>query len=101
MILDLRSLGTMISHKKSTMSLTPNRTNIRPNIKLQPITLLQKLSQRLATEFNYKNIPDLKPSTDYEQLVSLKNSCDIYADMILNSATDEEAKTLTDILNLT
>ena len=41
------------------------------------------------------------PLTDYEQLVSLKNSCDVYADMILNSATDEEAKTLTDILNLT
>ena len=34
-------------------------------------------------------------------MVSLKNSCDVYADMILNSATDEEAKTLTNILNLT
>ena len=34
----------------------------------------------LATEFNYKNIPDLKSSTDYEQLVNLKNSCDVYAE---------------------
>mgnify|MGYP001252945399 CR=1 FL=1 len=34
----------------------------------------------LVTEFNYKNIPDLKSSTDYEKLVNLKNSCDVYAE---------------------
>ena len=38
----------------------------------------------LATSFNYKNIPDLKPSTEYNQLVALKTSCDVYADMVMN-----------------
>jgi hypothetical protein len=38
----------------------------------------------LATSFNYKNIPDLKPSTEYNQLVALRTSCDVYADMVMN-----------------
>ena len=33
----------------------------------------------LAASFSYKNNPDLKASTSYDQLVALKNSCDVYA----------------------
>ena len=52
----------------------------------------------LATSFSYKNIPDLKPSTEYSQLVALKNSCDVYADMIMNSATIDETKVMAGFL---
>jgi integrase len=52
----------------------------------------------LATSFNYKNIPDLKPSTDYGQLVDLKTSCDVYADMVMNSATVDETEVMADLL---
>ena len=52
----------------------------------------------LATSFSYKNIPDLKPSTEYSQLVALKNSCDVYADMIMNGATIDETKVVADFL---
>ena len=50
----------------------------------------------LATSFKYKNIPDLKPSTEYSQLVALKNSCDVYADMIINGGTIDEANVMAD-----
>ena len=40
----------------------------------------------LATSFNFANIPDLKTSTSYDQLVALKTACDVYADMIINSS---------------
>ncbi len=46
----------------------------------------------LATSFNYKNIPDLKPSTEYSQLVALKTSCDVYADMVMNAATIDDLR---------
>ena len=52
----------------------------------------------LATSFNYKNIPDLNPSTEYNQLVALKTSCDVYADMVMNSATIDETKVMADLL---
>ena len=44
----------------------------------------------LATVFHQRNIPDLKPTTDYQLLSSLKQSCDIYADQVINAATDDE-----------
>jgi hypothetical protein len=50
----------------------------------------------LATSFKYKNIPDLNPSTEYSQLVALKNSCDVYADMIINGGTIDEANVMAD-----
>ena len=52
----------------------------------------------LATSFKYKNIPDLKPSTEYSQLVALKNSCDVYADMIMNGGAIDEAKVMADFI---
>jgi integrase len=52
----------------------------------------------LASSFNYKNIPALRESTDYNQLVALKTSCDVYADMIMNSATIDETKVMADLL---
>ena len=44
----------------------------------------------LATSFNHKNIPDLKPSTSYSQLYALKTSCDVYAEIVLNTVTDDD-----------
>ena len=44
----------------------------------------------LATSFNHKNIPDLKPSTNYSQLYALKTSCDVYAEIVLNTVTDDD-----------
>ena len=44
----------------------------------------------LATVFHQRNIPDLKPTTDYQLLSSLKQSCDTYADQVINAATDDE-----------
>ena len=52
----------------------------------------------LATSFSYKNVPDLRPSTNYDQLVALKNSCDVYADMIMNGGTVDEVKLMADFL---
>jgi integrase len=52
----------------------------------------------LATSFNYKDIPTLRASTEYNQLVALKTSCDVYADMIMNSATIDETKVMADLL---
>jgi hypothetical protein len=34
----------------------------------------------LASSFNYKDIPTLRASTEYNRLVALKTSCDVYAD---------------------
>ena len=48
----------------------------------------------LATVFHQRNIPDLKPTTDYQLLFSLKQSCDIYADQVINAATDDELEHL-------
>jgi integrase len=48
----------------------------------------------LATVFHQRNIPDLKPTTDYQLLSSLKQSCDIYADQVINAATDDELSDL-------
>ena len=48
----------------------------------------------LATVFHQRNIPDLKPTTDYQLLSSLKQSCDIYADQVINAATDDELSIL-------
>ena len=53
----------------------------------------------LAAAFNHKPIPDLKPSTSYDQLKAFKTSCDVYAKMIMNAANPEEAKALGEILS--
>ena len=52
----------------------------------------------LASSFNYKDIPTLRASTEYNRLVALKTSCDVYADMIMNSATIDESKVIADLL---
>jgi len=52
----------------------------------------------LATVFHQRNIPDLKATTDYQLLSSLKQSCDIYADQVINAATDDELSDL-ELLN--
>jgi integrase len=52
----------------------------------------------LATSFNYKNLPKLKPSTNYDQLFTLKTACDVYAEMIANCATINEIKVMADVL---
>ena len=44
----------------------------------------------LATAFNHKGIPDLKPSTDYKVLVEFKRDCDHYARMVMQSTSKEE-----------
>ena len=44
----------------------------------------------LATALNHKDIPDLKPSTDYKVLVDFKRDCDVYARMVMNSTSKEE-----------
>ena len=45
----------------------------------------------LATEFKHKKIPNLKPSTNYQQLLNFKNACDVYFEMVLNAGTKEQA----------
>ena len=52
----------------------------------------------LATEFKHKKIPDLKPSTNYQQLLNFKNACDVYSEMVLNAATKEQAHELATLL---
>ena len=44
----------------------------------------------LATAFKHKDIPDLKPSTDYEVLKEFKRDCDVYAKQVFNSTSQEE-----------
>jgi len=44
----------------------------------------------LATVFKHKDIPDLKPSTDYEVLKEFKRDCDVYAKQVFNSTSQEE-----------
>ena len=48
----------------------------------------------LATEFKHKEIPDLKPSTNYQQLLNFKNACDVYSEMVMNAGTKEELNKL-------
>jgi len=52
----------------------------------------------LATFFNHKNIPDLKPSTSYSQLYALKTSCDVYAEIVLNTVTDDDLEIMIALL---
>jgi integrase len=52
----------------------------------------------LATAFSYKNVPELKSSTNYDQLVALKASCDVYAEMVINAATIDEVEVIGDLL---
>ena len=49
-------------------------------------------------EFKHKKIPDLKPSTNYQQLVNFKNACDVYSEMVLNAATKEQVHELATLL---
>lgn len=52
----------------------------------------------LATVFKHRKIPDLKPSTDYHILSVFKQSCDTYADIILNQAVPEELPELAKLI---
>ena len=52
----------------------------------------------LATVFKHRKIPDLKPSTDYHILSMFKQSCDTYADIILNQAVPEELPELAKLI---
>ncbi|MDA8685358.1 hypothetical protein N9L81_06735 [Planktomarina temperata] len=45
---------------------------------------------RLAQSFKYKDIPILEPTTEYSLLEKLKTSCDVYADMVLNDASEDQ-----------
>ena len=54
----------------------------------------------LAKSFSYQNIPDLKPSTSCDQLTSLKTSCDVYAEMIINAA-NPDVKALAELVTNT
>ena len=51
----------------------------------------------LVTSIKHKNIPDLKPSTNYDHIVALKTSCDAYVDMTINSCTADIAKILAEL----
>ena len=52
----------------------------------------------LATVFKHRNIPDLKPSTDYHILSVFKQSCDTYAGIIFNEAVPEELPELAKLI---
>jgi integrase len=52
----------------------------------------------LATVFKHRNIPDLKPSTDYHILSVFKQSCDTYAGIIFNQAVPEELPELAKLI---
>ena len=52
----------------------------------------------LATVFKHRKIPDLKPNTDYHILSMFKQSCDTYADIILNQAVPEELPELAKLI---
>lgn len=44
----------------------------------------------LASSFEQKNIPELVPQTNFSQLVRLRQYCDVYADMVLNVANNDD-----------
>ena len=52
----------------------------------------------LATVFKHRNIPDLKPSTDYHILSVFRQSCDTYAGIIFNQAVPEELPELAKLI---
>jgi len=52
----------------------------------------------LATVFKHRNIPDLRPSTDYHILSAFKQNCDTYAGIIFNQAIPEELSELTELI---
>jgi len=45
---------------------------------------------RLAQSFKYKDIPILEPTTEYSLLEKLKTSCDVYADLVFNDASEDQ-----------
>jgi hypothetical protein len=49
---------------------------------------------QLATAFNHRTIPTLKPSTNYQELVAFKNSCDVYSEMPFNATSDEDGSAM-------
>ena len=49
---------------------------------------------QLATAFNHRTIPALKPSTNYQELVAFKNSCDVYSEMPFNATSDEDGSAM-------
>jgi integrase len=44
----------------------------------------------LAHSFNYKKIPALKTDTTYDSLTLLRHSCDAYANLIFNEASEDQ-----------
>jgi integrase len=46
----------------------------------------------LALSFKHRDIPALNETTEYKKLVSFKSSCDVYAKMILNDASDDQTE---------
>ena len=48
--------------------------------------------------FKHRNIPDLRPSTDYHILSAFKQNCDTYAGIIFNQAIPEELSELTELI---
>ncbi|MDB2518814.1 hypothetical protein N9X54_01175 [Planktomarina temperata] len=53
----------------------------------------------LAESFKYKNIPIIKPTTEYIRLEKLKLSCDAYAEMVFNDSTEDQVSKLYDLLS--
>ena len=49
---------------------------------------------QLATAFNHRTIPALKSSTNYQELVAFKNSCDVYSEMPFNATSDEDGSAM-------
>ena len=49
---------------------------------------------QLATAFNHRTIPALKSSTNYQELVAFKNSCDVYSEMPFNATSDEDVSAM-------
>ncbi len=50
-----------------------------------------KAITELAQLFKYRSIPDLEPKTEYKRLEDLKFACDVYADMVFNDASEDQA----------
>jgi len=50
-----------------------------------------KAITELAQLFKYRSIPDLEPKTEYKRLEDLKFACDVYVDMVLNDASEDQA----------
>jgi len=44
----------------------------------------------LAKSLKYKNIPSLEPTIEYGLLEKLKSTCDVYADMVFNDASEDQ-----------